>query len=547
MNKVKKISCVKTVGGKTSLFVNGKAVDSIAYITYLTNKNCYADFSGKGYKLFSFPVFFGDNMLNEVSGLRVFTKGIFDDAEPDFSVFDDDVEKILAACPGALIFPRVNVNLSENWENANPDELNYNGVKTHPQRRRACFSSDKWAEEVKRELKVFIEHVNKMPYKEHIVGYQLAGGNTEEWFCYDRNGCIGKAFDQKHADLCGRERRRAVSDTVADRIIEFSRHIKELTDYKYVVGSFYGYTLECPDPYDGHHSLMKVLESEFVDFICSPVSYSSARKAAFEHPYMLPVNSLKLHGKLYFTENDTRTFLSRPLNDMPHYNTPVWFGPETEEESVDILKMHFAKAFINGHACWWFDMWGGWYKSNGIMDFMKKALELSREEVKPFCNEVALFIDEQMYAEENPEISYYSFNGNLRQEISKTGVPFDIYLAEDFESVKSSYKAAVLVEVKETYLTRKIKNGPLPVLLVKDTVSSDCFSLFYENKGLHFYSREGNIIYANSDYIFLHTVCDGRVKITPKRGKGIFEVFENKEYPLSFYSNKGKSYLFKVI
>lgn len=83
---MEKVSCVKTVNGQQLLYVHGNLLPGLAYITYLTDRNCYKDFAGSGYQLFSFPVFFGHQTLNESSGLPVFTKGIFDEETPDFSI-----------------------------------------------------------------------------------------------------------------------------------------------------------------------------------------------------------------------------------------------------------------------------------------------------------------------------------------------------------------------------------------------------------------------------------------------------------------------------
>ena len=77
--------------GYPQLCINGEIQDGLAYITYLTENNRYIDFAKAGYRLFSVPVFFGYNHLNERSGLNVFKKGIFDKDEPDFSIFDEDI------------------------------------------------------------------------------------------------------------------------------------------------------------------------------------------------------------------------------------------------------------------------------------------------------------------------------------------------------------------------------------------------------------------------------------------------------------------------
>ena len=181
MNKI--TSSVITREGKQILTVNGREIDSVAYITYLPENNRYEDFARAGYSLFSTCVFFGSNHLNSTSGLEVFSKGIFDRETPDFSSFDRDVRNILAVCPHAMIFPRVNVGLSRAWEAAHPDELNDEGAATLPHVRRVCFSSDLWAAEVERLLGLFIAHIEEADYCNHIIGYQIAGGNTEV-LCY---------------------------------------------------------------------------------------------------------------------------------------------------------------------------------------------------------------------------------------------------------------------------------------------------------------------------------------------------------------------------
>ena len=156
-------SRIQTEKGISKLLINEEKQYELAYMTYLTDRNRYEDFVREGYELFSFPVFFGTNHLNEHSKLTVFTKGIFDDImQPDFSIVDHDVEMILEACPNAYIFPRVNVSLSRRWELEHREEL----CDSYPDGElgRASFASDLWAEEVKRELSLFIQHMQSMPY-----------------------------------------------------------------------------------------------------------------------------------------------------------------------------------------------------------------------------------------------------------------------------------------------------------------------------------------------------------------------------------------------
>ena len=58
-------SKIAPYNGVPTLFVNGVPLPGMAYITYFTEKNRYDDFAAAGVKLFSLPVFFSEQPLNE--------------------------------------------------------------------------------------------------------------------------------------------------------------------------------------------------------------------------------------------------------------------------------------------------------------------------------------------------------------------------------------------------------------------------------------------------------------------------------------------------
>ena len=336
-------SAIQQINGIPTLFVNGKAADRVAYMTYLVENNRYADFAQALYRLYSLSLFFGTNHLNEYSRSRSFTKGIYDTDTPYYEEWDRNVERILSVCPDALILPRVNVNLSEAWEAAHPDELCESGSRFDPAHRRACLASDVWYEDVKKCLTQFVAHIEASPYADHIIGYQIAGGNTEEWLSYDGNAFWGARAREKFEAQCRAGKRedtltdryRFLSDTVAERICGLAAHVKALTEHQLVVGTFYGYIMEAISHTIGHTALGTLLRCPDIDFICSPISYAYTRVPGIDHAYMVPIQSLQLHGKLYFSENDTRTHLSKAFNDHPYYQAPIWFGPE-KAQSLDL-------------------------------------------------------------------------------------------------------------------------------------------------------------------------------------------------------------------
>ena len=99
------------------------------------------------------------------------------------------------------------------------------------------------------------------------------------------------------------------SSLVAETITHFARAVKEMTQGKKLVGVFYGYTLQlCGEQRQqnaGHLALEKLLESPDVDFLCSPTSYAFRQMGGEGTSHFMSLHgSVRLHGKLWFDEND---------------------------------------------------------------------------------------------------------------------------------------------------------------------------------------------------------------------------------------------------
>ena len=508
-------SCVKNFNGVPSLFVNGEPIAANAYITYIAEKSRCADFEAAGYKLFSVPVWFAGITINDMGQIPPFTKGIFDNETPDFSVVDRHIRDITAVCPDALIFPRVNMSLPRRWENENPDELCDFGFTEN---RRPCFSSDKWLEDTRELLKLFIEHIENSDYRENIVGYQIADGNTEEWFPYDMKGSKGLRSREKCKGMSEYEEYRYYSERVASAIISLSETVKQAAGGRLVAGVFYGYSIEVTDRNCCHHALRQILECGSIDFICSPLSYSENRRVGIDHSCMVPVDSLKLHGKLYFSENDTRTHLTHPVCDLPHYNSSVW-QPRDRAESLEILKMHYSRALCHGHALWWFDMWGGWFNDPEIMENLEYFLKITKDSLgKNLCSasEVAVFIDETSYAYISDGTDHYIYP--VRRSLGLCGAPYDIYLTSDFNEVYKNYKFFVFLAPRTTQLTENAVKaaGETPYIIISaenSDISPAQFREMFRSAGVHIYCENDCVVYASKSYLFVHTCESGRLKL----------------------------------
>ena len=547
-------SQVKEQGGVPTLFVNGDPVPAAAYMTYIEGNNNYAQFADAGYSLFSVPVLFAGRWINANDGAKPFGRGIFDEkGRADFTAFDNSINKILSACPGAYIFPRLNMSMPLWWIEENPDCVDGTG-------KRELIFSDKYRETAAGMLKNVIEHVNSEEYASHIVGYQLAGGNTEEWFHFDLNGgCCKNAekyfgdYLEKYYPDCGfsglpdlsllsgkgtyhRDEHLAcylefANNSVAETICYLSSAAKEATGNNLVVGTFYGYSVEVSSPLYGTHALSTVLECDCIDFICSPNSYIGTRNPVADWTEMYPADSVRLHGKMCLQECDLRTNLTRylyesapDLADENSYNAEIWKPLESKELSLSQIRKSFSRQLIKGNGFWWFDMWGGWYNDPDILSDMKQMKEIYSSSLsKPdraSKAELAVFVDESAYRYYT-DCAMRSAAFNQRMQLGYLGAPYDFYDLSDFSEVYGKYKAVLFLSDLKTELMREAlkicKENRVRYISLSDMkkeFASDQIRAFCESCGVHIYSESDNIIYVSGSYISVYCTNDGTVKIS---------------------------------
>ncbi|MDR3144831.1 MAG: hypothetical protein LBU21_00985 [Treponema sp.] len=445
------IAEIKLHNGLPTLFVNGDPIPFGSYACYLDDKARYEDFALAGCRLYTFPAYFTGRGINTSSNIGPFRKGIYDkENESDFSEFDREAERIVRACPEAFIFPRVCMTMPAWWDEKYPDECNYT---LSGARLRVSMSSERWRQDAAGMLTDIIRHVENTPFASNFIGYHIAAGSTEEWYHFSKGDDFGglgpaaqkgflsfakklygeKAKDWKIPESYSEYKNNGepflspehemllafleyTNDVVAEDINYFCSIVRQHTNRKKIAGVFYGYTMQGLDPRLGHNALRKVLECKDVDFIAAPNSYYSGPQAGFDGsttrqpgtdwPSMPPLDSIRLAGKLLVNENDTRTFLSRPLKESRSgiapsgkYEDGVWLGPERRDWSLWLLRRCFGRTLITGAGGWWFDMWGGWYASDEIMAEMKDYFALQQEELKlagrqSIC-ETALINDEE--------------------------------------------------------------------------------------------------------------------------------------------------------
>lgn len=553
-------SKIVSEGNDVSLYIEEEKVPVCGYITYFEERNEYAAFQKVGYKIYSVTVSFAKQPINTSTGFTPYTGGIFDTkGQADFTELEQSIQRILEICPDAYIFPRVYITMPQWWVDENPTEtvLMKNGKS------REALYSDKFRKDAGEMLVRFIEYIQNSDFADHIFGYQLAGGNTQEWFHFDLQGSycenavpyFNAYIENKNLPLelltelpplqaifeeeSGKaEYIRAylefANECVADTIDYLASVAKRTVDYKQVIGAFYGYILEVDTPLWGTHCLSKLLESPNVDFFCAPNSYLDLRPLGEDWGDMIPVDSVRLHNKICLMECDIRTCLSdypnncRPGSDPAgHYNTDVWKGPSPEPLSVSAVRKCLAHQITHHNSMWWFDMWGGWYASDALMAEMERALmiytDVSSNQQTQMQTEVAVFVDETLYARVWPYETYKRAQSEIRTALGRSGVPYDIYLLSDFKKCLSSfddYKVMLFPIPVDTDMLKAAvdyceKRGISYMRATKDKHQFTAQELkeYFASTGVWCYCESDDVVYVGNGYVAIHAKTEGEKTI----------------------------------
>ncbi len=553
-------SRILCVDGRPEIEIDGRLLPAAAYTTYFEERSRYEDFIKAGYRIFFVNISMTALPINSaVTGFTPFRVGVFEDpTAPDYSEFEDAVRKILRACPDAYIFPRIYVSMPRWWTAENDGEC----IDTPKGGRREFLGSEAFRRDGAEMLRKIVAHIKAADYAPRIAGWQLCGGQTQEWFHHDLCGypapAVLRGFRRYMREVYGIENAPApdfealrgegvCADENAKRYVEFgnvcvakslahfAKTVKEAVGIDQIVGTFYGYVFQRILP--GSCALRKLLDSPYLDFFSSPNSYTYARRFGIDWADMLPVDAIKRHGKLAFVECDIRTYLTTgvqearpgvyPLDIYP-LSKPgepsVWSGPPTPELSRAALRKCFAHQLTKASGIWWFDMWGGWYNDPILMEALAKFKDIQEQAVsranRAFAAEVAVIADEQ--AKENLCARHAADSAVSANRIvtGNVGAPFDGEMVEGIADYLHKYKAVIFPspipspageramalcrERGIPYLTATLEH---PVLTLEEQTA------FLKNAGVHLYDTEGNVVYAGNGYVALHSETGGEKRL----------------------------------
>lgn len=442
---------IKPHGGVPTLFINGQAHSGMSYMSYRPQGKYFGQFNQIGVHLYSFSATPTEAAYGLTKTCWV-APGEFDyaafeervkmllDADPDAYFFP----RLYLSSPRWWDEKHPEELVTFDPGDGRPQPFFHSPAD----KRVPSWASEVWRRDTAMALRRFVQHVEQSPYADRVVGYHLASGTTEEWMMWGGNE--GKWVDfspanvarfrqwlkaKYHTDdalrqawadpavtlaaaaiptrkqreatqlatLRDPQRERPVVDfydynaqLVADTIAGFAKAVKEATHRKGLVGVFYGYVLQlCGEQRQqnaGHTALERVWDCPDVDFVTSPTSYAFRTPGTGYSHFMSLTDSVKLHGKLWFDENDIRTWLlkGKPLRG--------WGQTDTYEETRGQLQREFANVLCQGVAQWWFDMGGGWYDDPRILadiGAMNRIAQASLAWDRGPADEIAVMVDDR--------------------------------------------------------------------------------------------------------------------------------------------------------
>jgi len=451
---------VQIVGGVPTLVIDGQPYSGFCYSTYETSvgnlERRVGQFAEAGCRLFNFVV--------EISGYG-YSRPLWPEKDRwDFTDLDDRARRILAVAPQALLLPRIYLDAPAWWCQEHPQELMVldDGSTSFPDTPFALprpgnypsLASRPWRAAMQQAIRTVIDHIERSDYASHVIGYQLGGQKTEEWYHWtmncDRLGdysvpmqqafrqWLGETYGSSQSlqaawnqpdvsletasipDFSARIGNRARtlrdvrterpvidfhtfwSDIMADTIAEFAQTVKTATGGTKVVGAFYGYTFEFTELGEdaGHLAVGRLLRSPHIDFLMAPSSYFN-RNLPGQPYFRAPVQSLALHGKMCWNDFDQVSFkYFDKLKDDPNLKTWEYqLGlTRTPEEFVWMNRRETGMALAHGVQIAHFDIHGGYYEDPTILEGVRQLGEIRAESLsadRSSAAEILVLVDER--------------------------------------------------------------------------------------------------------------------------------------------------------
>ncbi len=383
----------------------------------------------------------------------------------DFAPTARMIRAFLDRLPSVLLLPRVNFGYEGErwWGQLHPGELaigcdldgkpiDYLHIRARPVECWYSSCSRQWVSDATAAMRAFVGFCEES-FGNHILGYQIGGGISAEWFRWwnfvedvyeDYSDVARRVFQEFLRDRYGDDRSlrtawrrddvaldtaevplprrlhttttgyfrapQAERDVVdwleclshhnAGQLLSLAESAKDACRHRKIVGTFFGYlwphwNTQSPAR-AGHLGLDRLLASPDVDFISSPYHYDNRHVGGFHHSQTVPA-TIERAGKLHLDEIDTFTHRVVPEKSR---DTP-WGVPRDARESCRLLRRDAASVLGTAGTGWWMDLHADrWYDDLEIQAELRRLQRLAIQSLAwngQTHAEVALVIDDRSY------------------------------------------------------------------------------------------------------------------------------------------------------
>jgi hypothetical protein len=355
-----------------------------------------------------------------------------------------------------------------------------------------------------------------------------------------------------------------------------------ITGRRAEIGLFYGYVLEYgPDRLvsEGHLDFQRVYASPDIDFAVAPGSYQH-REMGGTSPFLVPVGTLKHHGKAFIQELDMRTHTSNPPAPWYRVAFDTWHD---DTETVTGLRREFSQCLVEDVSFWWFDMWGGFYKTDAAraaLAQMKELWDKAQTQPHEFAAEIAVIVDPESalyFNQQDPRID--AFTNGLSHTLHHIGAPHRTFAWDDLADLDLSpyrlvifpylfvmnderrrlleekvlrddrtvlwlYRPGVIcdgqydeagverltgVKLSQEGLTTEARDGWTSVVASNPAVTPEQMRDVARQAGVHIYSETGETLYASRRHVALHGTTGGKRQIVlPRQCHTVTELFSGR-------------------
>ncbi len=476
---------VEMVGARPRLIVDGRQTPFAWYVSAFGGPGFFAstqigDFARAGVHTYLVPLVLGNGLYG--------AKGPWlGQGQYDFGVVDDILWRVLRVDPQGHVIFYMACDPYPAWGAENPDHVtqDQNGqqaiVWMHPkrwgndpgagERFAPSLVSLKLRADVAETLTRLVAHVETSEAGKAVIGYHVAGFNDGQWFQWTSfnpadlhlaDYCPGarEAFRQwqqrRHgptfapaevpgADKLWGERvfvdpqsepdvadyQRFYSEGVAESIMALAGLLKRESKRPIICGTYYE-DITCNSA--NHVALGRFLNSPELDYLSGPAAYA-IRMAGYQGAVRNVFGSTLLHGKMYLTEQDWRSWHSVPSEVAE--NNFSWGRAETAEVHNAMVRRECGMMLAFGLGTWWYDMSGGWFRDDQIMSGIAEAVRAFRQELVDADSprgDLAVFVSEESDSfVRMRHAGQYRWVGIVSQieDLNTAGVPYRLYLQSD--------------------------------------------------------------------------------------------------------------------